>query len=103
MRDRAMILHRVPAGDAHGPGVDVQQPADRPNGRCLSSSVRSNEAEHLTGFDSERHLAQRLDGAKAFHDAIEFDDGSRRRAFWLLTSFFWLRHDYRRERSCGYF
>ena len=70
-RDRAMVLDRIVAGDADRAAVGVQQAAQQSNRRCLSGTVRADEAEHLAAVDGEREPIDRDGAPVALGDAIK--------------------------------
>jgi hypothetical protein len=64
----------------HGrpPGRRLREPADHPQGRGLAGPVGSDEARDGAGRAAEGDVADRLDGAVALGEVLDFDHGDER-------------------------
>ena len=75
--DLARLLDHVEAGDKGRPTRRSHQPGQHADGRGLPRAVRSEETEHLTRLDLERHAADRDELAEAFRQPACLDNRRR--------------------------
>src|SRR6185437_3896127 len=72
--DRERLAHRVVTVYASLPGGDVAQAKQHQDGRGLSSTVRTEQAENLAGADGEINTVNRRRRVVALGQVLDLDD-----------------------------